>query len=139
MSQMEQFHTRARANEGKRLQLFAPDGRPTEHWLQVRHVYSDAFQQANEAALDGLRDALLAAGGDGAAVADIKRDAQTRALAALVSAWSFDAECTPEAVADFLREAPQIAAKLDTFAADGRRFFGNDSTSSDAGSSQNAS
>lgn len=138
MSGAELFHTRARANEGKRLALFAPDGSKTDHWLQVRHVWSDDFQTANEVALGEVRDAVLAAEGDTAKIAAIKRDAQYRLWAALVSAWSFDEECTPAAVEAFLREAPQIGSVLDKFAADSRRFFGNDSTSSTAGSSQSA-
>ena len=139
MSQMEQFHTRARANEGKRLKLYTPDGKPTEHWLQVRHVWSDAFQIAQDEELAKLKDALLAAGGDEAAVSELRRASQVRLLSALVCAWSFEADCTPEAVAAFLAEAPQIVAQLDKFAADSRSFFGNGSTSSNAGSSPNAS
>lgn len=133
---MDQFKTRERANEGKRLPLYAPGGGKTEHWLQVRHVWSDAFQDANETELAALQEGILSAQGDKDAITAIKRESQVKLLAALVSGWSFDGECTPEAVTQFLREAPQIAAQLDKFAADGRAFFGNDSTSSDAGSSQ---
>lgn len=133
------FHTRARANEGRRLPLFAPDGTPTEHWLQVRHVWSDAFTEANDIAMAGVQDAVLAAGGDSAKIAAAKREAQFTLWAALVSAWSFESECTTENVVAFLRDAPQIGNALDRFAADSRRFFGNDSTSSTAGSSPSES
>lgn len=125
----EIFHTRQRANEGVRLPLYTPTGEPTEHWLQVRHVWSDAFQEANDAAMAELQAATLAAQSDAALLARAKRDAQIRIWAALVSAWSFEQECTPEAVEAFLREAPQIGKVLDTFAADSRRFFGSDSNS----------
>lgn len=134
MSQ-ELFHTRGRANEGVRLPLHAPDGSPTEHWLQVRHVWSDAFQEANDREVATVQEAVLAAEGDQAKIAAAKRAGQFRLWAALVADWSFDQECTPGNVAAFLREAPQIGAVLDKFAADGRRFFGNGSTSSTAGSS----
>lgn len=123
------FHTRARANEGVRLPLYAPDGSQTEHWLQVRHVWSDAFQDANDAAVAEVSEAVLAAKGDKAAINDAKRAAQYRLWAALVADWSFDAECTPEAVEAFLREAPQIGRVLDKFAADSKHFFGNGSAS----------
>ena len=103
------------------------------------HVWSDAFQAANDAELALLQAALLAHAGDESEIGDLKREAQIRILSALVSGWSFDAECSPDAVADFLREAPQIAAQLDKFAADSRGFFGDGSTSSKAGSSQSAS
>lgn len=131
----EIFHTRQKANEGVRLPLHAPDGTPTDHWLQVRHVWSDAFAEANDAAMADLQAAVLAAQSDAALLARAKREAQVRICASLVSAWSFEQECTPEAVEAFLREAPQIVKALDTFAADSRRFFGSDSTSSNAGSS----
>lgn len=134
MSDMQLFHTRARANEGKRLPLFTPDGKPTEHWLQVRHVWSDAFQSANEAEVAALRETMLENPEDKTVVDEAKREAQIRIWAALVSGWSFEIEATPEAVAEFLRDAPQIGAQIDKFAADARRFFGDDSTSSNAGS-----
>ena len=136
MSGLELFHTRARANEGVRLPLYAPDGSPTEHWLQVRHVWSDAFQEANDVAVAEVSEAVLAAQGDPAKIAAAKREAQIKLWTALVAAWSFDEPCTPEAVAAWLREAPQIGKVLDKFAVDSKRFFGNDSTSSTAGSSQ---
>lgn len=135
----ELFHTRGRANEGVRLPLHAPDGSPTEHWLQVRHVWSDAFQEANEAELSRLQGIALDSQGDQEAIATAKREAQLRLWAALVAGWSFDAPCTPAAVVAFLREAPQIGKVLDTFAADSKRFFGNGSTSLTAGSSPSAS
>lgn len=133
------FHTRERANEGKRLTLYTPDGQPTEHWLQVRHVWSDAFQEANDAAIAEVSEAVLAAQGDPAKIATAKREAQIRLWASLVAAWSFDEPCTPENVEAFLREAPQIGKVIDKFAADSKRFFKNDSTSSTAGSSQSES
>jgi len=145
---MDQFKTRERANEGKRLPLYAPGGGKTDHWLQVRHVWSDAFQEANEAEVSGVREAMLAAAADDAkgnadeakaAVDTAKQEAKLRIWSALVAAWSFPAPCTPDAVVDFLRDAPQIGEQIDKFAADSRRFFGNDSASSEAGSSQSAS
>jgi len=139
MAGLELFHTRARANEGVRLPLYAPDGSPTEHWLQVRHVWSDAFQEANDVAVAEVSEAVLAAQGDLAKIAAAKREAQIKLWTALVAAWSFDEPCTPENVAAWLREAPQIGKVLDKFAADSKRFFGNDSTSSTAGSSQSES
>ena len=133
------FHTRERANEGQRLALYTPDGKKTEHWLQVRHVWSDAFQTANEAVLAGMHDAVMDAAGDTAKIDAAKREGQLRLWAALVSAWSFEEPCTPEAVEAFLREAPQIGKQIDKFAADNKRFFGKGSTSSTAGSSPSES
>ncbi|KAF1710303.1 hypothetical protein CSC70_06310 [Pseudoxanthomonas kalamensis DSM 18571] len=136
---MELFKTRDKANEGKKLPLYAPDGSPTDHWLQVRHVWSDAFQEANEAVLGEVRDTVLAAEGDNAKISAAKVEAKFKLWATLVSGWSFDTECTPEAVQAFLRDSPQIGPVLDKFAADSRLFFGNDSISLESGSSQSES
>lgn len=125
------FHTRDRANEGQKLPLHAPDGSPTDHWLLVRHVWSDAFQKAEDAAQREARETVMGMGEnpDREAVAEVQRAARVRLLASLVAGWSFDAECTPDAVADFLAQAPQIADAIDRFAADRKRFFGGESNS----------
>lgn len=128
MSQ-ELFTIRDRANEGVRLTLQSPDGNDTDHWLQVRHTWSDAFELAHEVEMARLQDAVLAAKGDKAKVAKAKLDSKYRVMAALVAGWSFDEECTPEAVEAFLRAAPQLCDRLDRFAADSKSFFGSDSTS----------
>lgn len=143
---MEQFKTRAKANDGVRLTLHAPDGKPTDEYLIVRHVWSDAFIEADERTKRELQEWM--AGEIAArkladdklpddlreAVAERARAVRLEVLAALVSGWSFDAECTPEAVAGFLAEAPQIANQIDKFAADNEAFFGNGSPSSSSGS-----
>ena len=126
---MEDFYTRDKANEGQRLPLRTPDGQPTDHWLQVRHVWSDAFQSAEEASMREIQERIVALG-DKAADADIakaKREGTNRLLASLVSEWSFDEPCTPDAVAAFLDKAPQIAEQINRFAADAKRFFGSES------------
>lgn len=128
MSQ-ELFTIRDRANEGVRLTLQSLDGKDTDHWLQVRHTWSDAFELAHEVEMARLQDAVLAAKGDKAKVAKAKLDSKYRVMAALVAGWSFEEECTPEAVEAFLRAAPQLCDKLDRFAADSKGFFGTGSTS----------
>lgn len=134
---MEAFYTRDKAREGKRLTLHTPDGKPTEHWLQVRHVWSDEFQQAEQEAIAGLRNARL--DGEPGQIAQLQRDGKVRVLASLVAAWSFDHECTPEAVAEFLSNAPQIADQIDRFAGDSRAFFASESSNSGPGSTPSES
>lgn len=126
---MEQFYTRPKANEGRRLPLYAPDGSKTEEWIQARHVWSDAFRMAEEAGLRGAQEQVLGLGDkpDPAALDAIKCDAKIGLLASLIAGWSFPAECTPEAAAEFLRNAPQIAEKINRFAADSQGFFGDGS------------
>lgn len=133
---MEAFYTRDKANEGRKLPLYAPDGSPTDEWLLVRHAWSDAFRDAEDAGLREHREAVMALGEspDPAAMKAIERRVRIKMLAAVVAGWSFDAECTPEAVAEFLQRAPQIADKIDDFAGDAKLFFANESRSSKRGS-----
>lgn len=133
---MEAFYTRDKANEGRKLTLYAPDGSPTDEWLMVRHAWSEAFQDAEDAGLRESREAVMALGEspDPAAMKAIERRTRVKMLASLVAGWSFEAECTPEAVAEFLHRAPQIADKIDEFAGDAKSFFGDESRRSRRGS-----
>lgn len=133
---LEQFYTRDKANEGRKLPLYTPDGQQTEEWLLVRHVWSDAFIHAEESSLREARDAILAMGdkSDPAEVAKLQASAKRRVLASLVAGWSFDMPCTPESAADFLANAPQIAEQINTFAADSKGFFGDGPRNSKRGS-----
>ena len=51
MSGMHDFSIRQRANDGRRIALSLPDGSPTDHWLQIRSRWSDAFRQARDEAM----------------------------------------------------------------------------------------
>jgi len=123
MTAMEQFYTLDKANEGQRLALQTPDGKQTEHWLQVRSRLSDEFRAAKSAAMQAV-----------AMVPDDKREQVARdagivALAALIADWSFG-ELEPEKVRAFLRNAPQIAERVNSFAGDDEVFFGSGSAAS---------
>lgn len=133
---MDDFYTREKANEGRKLPLYTPDGKPTEEWLLVRHVWSDAFQDAEDAGLRATHEAMLALGEkpDPAEVAAIKRASTTKLLASLIAGWSFPEECTLEAVAAFLSKAPQIEEQINRFAADSKDFFGDESRKQERGS-----
>lgn len=132
---MERFYTRPQANEGRKLPLYAPDGSATDEWLLVRHVLSDAFQEANEAAKRRIADLALSMGDapDGDKLAKAAKDARVDVLASLVADWSFG-ECTPDKVREFLTNAPQIADQIDSFAADSKGFFGREPRSVKRGS-----
>lgn len=120
------FFTRAKANEGERMPLSLPDGTPTDEWLMIRGVDSDQFRHA----LDEFRRKSLTA----ASIKDLEEKAEKAEAArlelnaALVSDWSLDAEFTEAALLEFLRESPYIAAEVDRFASDRRRFFRKRST-----------
>jgi len=121
------FFTRAKANEGERMPLSLPDGTATDEWLLIRGVDSDEFR----AALDDFRRDLLAYASikDEAEKAGKTEQARLRLNAALVIGWSFEG-FSEEALLEFLRESPYIAAEVDRFASDRRRFFGKRSTNS---------
>ena len=130
MSGMETFAIRQRANDGRRVPLTLPDGTPTDHWLQIRSQWSDAFRQAREEAMQLV--ARLAQAGKAELDAALERSLLD-VRAALVSDWSFDEPCVPENVRAFLREAPQIAELVDRAGADDQAFFGNAFASSPTG------
>lgn|SRR5574343_865598 len=121
---MDRFFTREIANAGKRIPLRTPDGKMTEEWLQVRSRLADDFRAAQREAIQ------LVSATDEAARQGVAEDAKFKALAALVCAWSFDAECTPDAVAAFLKNAPQIAEQINAFAGDDEVFFAGGSGNS---------
>lgn len=117
---MSDFHTRAKANEGHKIPLYAADGRATSHWLRVRGIDSDTFRKAQTKQTRRVAEF--------AALPDAERDeavaeATLEMQASLVAEWSFDMPCTLKNVMDFLREAPQIAAEVDKFASRRSFFF----------------
>ncbi|CAM0070117.1 Tail assembly chaperone [Vibrio phage K251 g3] len=118
---MQEFFTRQKANEGKKIPLYLPDGKPSDHWLVVRGVDSDHFKQAETR---GKRQAITIAKIEGADErAQAIRDTELTCIAALVADWSFDQECTEPNVVNFLREAPQIADMVNQVAAKRASFF----------------
>lgn len=141
MTDISAFKIRDAANEGVRIQLSTPDGKPTEHWLMVRSAWSDEYQDARtEIIRQAIADGGLVATApeDEAAkmrkVLDRKRRAA--AAAALIAGWSFDIEPTEQNKAEFLEEAPQILAWVERIASEDVRFFGKESGSSLSGEKQ---
>lgn len=141
MTQLDSFKTRGRANEGVRIKLSNPDGTPTDHWLQIRSVWSDDYQAARAelfraAVEDGKRLAEAKPEDSAALRQESDRRRRTMLCASLVSDWSFDLEFSEKAVADFLLEAPQILRHVEQIAEDDRRFFGKGSACLSSGEKQ---
>lgn len=123
----EDFYTLPKACEGVEFPLEL-DGKPSGHWLRIRGTDSEQFRRARFDGSRKLRD-IPAETGDwdrGVITDGIILDS----LTSLVSDWSFDEPCTPEAVREFLKNAPQIAESIDRAANDRTRFFGESSMSS---------
>lgn len=138
---MQEFFTRKRANEGILLPLSLPDGTPTEHWITLRGIDSDAFRAAEAAS---RRKAME--------IAQLPSEEERREaieqekllmLSSLISGWSFEEPPTSENIINFFKEAPQIADAVDRAAVDRARFFAQRSSDStnlpDPNSSSNES
>lgn len=141
MTDINSFKTRGRANDGIRINLSQPGGAATEHWLQVRSVWSDEYQaMRSELIRQAVESAKRMTEVDADEAKAIRRDTDRRlradAAASLIAGWSFDIELNFEAASDFLMEAPQILAQVERIAEDDRRFFGKGSANSSTGESQ---
>lgn len=117
---MEEFLTRSRANEGVKIQLHTASGELTAHWLLIRGIDSDAFRKEQTRQARQIADIVQ--------LPETEREAaystgKFEMLASLVAGWSFEKECTPEAIKEFLREAPQIADEVDRIASRRTFFF----------------
>ena len=125
---MDAFFTRGKANEGLELPLYLPTGEKSEHWLRILGIDSDAFRAADAMARRGIMQ--IAALGTDTDRAEAIASSKRQLVASLVIAWSFPEECTPENVAKFFVEAPQIMDAVDTAASRRALFFGARSSSS---------
>jgi hypothetical protein len=128
MTGMKDFYTREAANEGISVPLYLPDGKKTKHFLMIHGVDSDAFREANaEISRNALRIAAIE--NDKEKKSALK-DEKHKLLASLIFAWSFDEECTPENVKNFLINAPQVADMVDQMATRRSLFLKKRSTNS---------
>jgi len=118
----EDFYTVPKANAGIKLPLLKEDGSDSGQWLLVRGTDSDAFRKSSfesSQAVSKLPEDMDDWERSRAIDEVILND-----LVALVAGWSFKEACTPDAVREFLQNAPQIAAAIDQVAADRTKFYG---------------
>ena len=127
-TQLDQFFTRKRANEGMELALSLPDGTPTEHKITIYGVDSDAFRKAQSDAHRRMLD--IAARQDKVAAEEMVKTEKCNLIASLIKSWTFDIPLTLEAASNLLAEAPQIADQIDQLASSRRAFFKKGSPSS---------
>jgi len=121
---MNAFFTRQKANDGIEFPLSFPDGSPSPHKIRIRGVDSDEFRKAEADAKRKMFE-TAAVKAKGETVAYDPMEERFRLLSHLVISWTFDGECTPENVFNFLKEAPQIAEQIDTIAGRRSLFFKN--------------
>lgn len=117
---IQSLFTRPQANEGIKLELKLPDGKPAGTTLTVLGTDSDVFRRERVArSRENARILTLPEGARDVA----HRDADVRLLATLVTAWDFEEECTPDNVARLLTEAPYIREQIDEAAANRALFL----------------
>ena len=117
----ELFYTKPKSDAGIKLQLERPDGTPTDEFLIVRGIDSDAFQQKQIEVRSAILREMKEDESDEHFDA-IQQRHKIDLLASLVAGWSFDKKCKLEDVKEFLTNAPHIADKIDSISAD-RVFF----------------
>jgi hypothetical protein len=120
---MEEFYTLDQANKGTKVPLFTPDGKPTDHYIGIRSVYSEQFRQAEQLAMRSLAEAVDLEDDDEKIKAI--RSLTLETIVSLVAFWSFEQECTPDNVREFLVKAPQIADMIDKLSKKNLLHFGN--------------
>ena len=128
MSDMTQFFSRAKANEGIEFPLYLPGTNiKSEHFLRIRGMDSDEFRVA-----EGIGRREL---GELSRMEEPARslkflESKRRLIATLICGWSFEQECTLENAMAFLKEAPHIEDAINRVASERSLFFMKGSDSS---------
>ena len=117
---MSDFHSRAKANVGKKLFLRTPDGEITESWIRVVNCDSDVMTKAHA----DFRTLAVENKMKGTPDPDFQRKATEKIVATAVVEWSFEEPCDVDTVCAFLAEAPHIRDEIDTLIYDRKAFFG---------------
>lgn len=134
---MQEFHTRSASNEGKKVPLFTPEGKISDHWFIIRGVDSDAFRKADTNSKRKLLEISRIENADERYEAGQKLEREL--VAVLVADWSFPEPCTVETVANFFLEAPQLLDMVNTYAARRSNFFAKGSPTSSTGQKASSS
>lgn len=117
---MSDFHSRKKANEGKKLLLKTPEGIVTEHWFRVVNCDSDVMVKAHADSRTAAVENKMSANPD----KEFSRKAALELVASAVVEWSFEEPLSKEAVREFLTEAPHIQSDVDDLIYDRKAFFG---------------
>ncbi len=115
------FFTRTQSNAGAKLVLEDPlTGQPSNESLLVRGLESDRFREALAAKHRRNLEILTLPEAEQEAAS---MDAEYDLYVSLVAGWSFEEECSPEAVKQLFIEAPQIKLAVDRFAGNRANFL----------------
>ena len=117
---MSDFHSRSKANAGKKVFLRTPDGEITESWVRVVNCDSDVMAKVHSDSRAALVENKMGAKPDPDFASKIALDN----IASAVVEWSFEEPISKEAVREFLTEAPHIKSDVDDLIYDRKAFFG---------------
>ncbi len=107
----QDFYTRPSSDKGVKFLLETPEGIQSDEWLLAVGVESSRYEKAHRKTMKAIL-----AGSDPQEQGDIL-------LSSIVIGWSFEDECTPEAVLEFLQNTPYIKAALDRFVVNRANFL----------------
>lgn len=108
---MEQYFTAKAHSKPKKLNLYLPDGTPTDDYIMVLGVHS---KEVREAKTNMYREKLNK---------DLSfEDAKNIMISAMIHSWNLEKECTEENKLKLLKDAPQIADSIDVFSATHSNF-----------------
>lgn len=120
MGKLGDYETQSGAEEGIEVPLETPEGKKTEDWIKVRGFDSDTFQKHR---IQCERKTVLETMDPAQDTPELELARKRRLIAGLVMAWSFEDECTPEAVEAWFAKAPQIMTVVETLATSRNLFF----------------
>lgn len=113
MTGLSDFHTRTPANEGIKVPLSLPNGKPTKHFLMIRGIDSDEFREAQAKQNRALLNASELSDLDREKLID---EFGNKLICSLVISWSFDEEFNQTNLLNWLSESPQVADMIDRIA-----------------------
>lgn len=102
-----------------------PNGLPTEEWMTIRGLDSDAFQCARRVFQRNCLTWVTENGPEKRGTPEFIRMANEETIrmqCSLISNWSFEEPCTPENIWALLSEAPYLVEQIDEFASKRVRF-----------------
>lgn len=129
------FYTVPKSESGVRMPIPLPTGADSGEWLLVVGPDSLAFGKAAAELNKAMAEAKSIE--DEKEREKFAEDTWNRYVASLILGWSFSEPFTPDAVLEFVANAPRVAQLVQNTATDPARFFGLASPSSTDGQTSN--
>lgn len=117
--QPRDFYVKQEAEEGRRVDLSNADGTPSGHWMVIRSVlsqqYENSFRAIKAEALSQVLELSKAGGRDQALRMDKqqRRARKARLVASLIADWSLDLACTETEKTHLLIQAPRLRRQIE--------------------------